>query len=207
MTRIGLLSLAASVLLIGCDLPEMNGSSEEIVINVEAPLRSARIRSYTGFFDGPWHQEIWVELEQGVDLAEVIDLSVFAGLRPGMGLDDATAILGPPGSRRNDYREDEWSYWLTEHGTVELACREDCSGLLCTDAYWDLHARLDEYSPPTLFHPSVAALVAKGEASKPEVEFRAVRLRRPDSREKAGVVLVSRWERSIRWWDGYHRCE
>lgn len=199
--------LLGSMLLIGCDLPEMNGSSEEIVVEVEPPLHSARISSYTGFFPGPWHQEIWVELAEGVELGEVVDLSVFGGVHPGMGLDDAIAALGPPAGQRTDYREDKWNYWTTAYGTVELSCREDCSGFLCTDPYWDLRARPDNFSAAALLHPSVAALVARGEESKPEGEYRAVHLSLWDSEEMAGLVLVSRWERYLRWWHGNQPCE
>jgi hypothetical protein len=198
-------SLVLGPILSGCAVAGC-GSSDEIVVEVEPPLQAARISSYTGWFPGPWHQEAWIRLADGVALGEVVDLSVFGGLHPGMGLAEATAALGSPAGERSDYRGDDWTYWSTGEGWVELSCRRDCSGSDCTDFYWDLRARPNDLSAPALLHPSAVAVVSAGEETKPEVEYRSVRLSSSDYEEHIDLDLVSRWGRYVRWWHGHHRC-
>ena len=191
-------SLLLGLILSGCAVTGC-GSSDDIVVEVEPPLQAARISSYTGWFPGPWHQEAWIRLAEGVELGAVVDLSAFGGLRPGMGIAEATAALGPPAGERRDYRGDEWTYWATPKGWVELSCRQDCSGSNCGDPYWDLRARPEDLSASALFHPSVVAVVSVGEHSKPEVEYRAVHAGLSDYQETVELVTVSRWGRYLRW--------
>ncbi len=188
MKRLG--GTLAILVLVAC------GSHDEIQPEVRAPLGSARISSYTGWFPGPWHQEVWVRLQPRVELSDVADLRVFGPLRPGMSLEEARAAAGEPTGRSTDYRGTVWSHWSNEYGTAQVGCVESCSGSDCFTS-WELQAYPKHRR--RVFDPSVADVVKQAVERKPEVEYRAVHVGTSEHAQTLTLILESQWGEYLRW--------
>lgn len=66
-------------------------------------------------------KEIFITTAEGVSLDSQCDLSGFGGLKPGMNLRQASALLGPPSTHYMEYgRDDVYVFNLDENQSVEI---------------------------------------------------------------------------------------
>ncbi|HYG62674.1 MAG TPA: hypothetical protein VEL74_08835 [Thermoanaerobaculia bacterium] len=182
------------------------GSSEEAELDVAPPLATARISSYTGWFPGPWRQEIWIRLDEGVELSEVAQLSVFGKLRPGMSLGEAVAVAGRPAGQSTDPRGTRWSHWFSGSDSVQVGCVESCSGDDCFSS-WELRAQGSGLSPEGIFIPAIVEILQQAEASRPKVGYRAIHVATQDASHRLTLELPSRRGRALSWGGEMAPCE
>lgn len=182
------------------------GSSEDLSLEVVPPLRSARVSSYTGWFPGPWHQEISIELEPGVAHSQVADLRVFGALRPGMTLDQAESVEGEPDGESVDRRGTRWKTWRNDFGEAQVGCVESCSSSNCASV-WRLRAFPGERAYSSVFNPPISTIVAQAVAQRPTVEYRSVSVDTYKHESKLSLVMESKSEEYLWWATESPECE
>jgi hypothetical protein len=114
---------------------------------LEPPLKSMTMRLDT--------RSLFVALQPGVSLSDVVDLRVFGPFRPGVPLERVSRDQGEPNATRTDYAGRYYGY---SHGDIriEIAHERSVSG----ESVWEQWA---VYAYPTtdkgLFGPSLVKLI------------------------------------------------
>jgi len=146
---------------------------------LDPPLKSMSLRLDT--------RGMFVSLQPGVLLGEVVDLRVFGPFRPGVTLEHVTRDHGKPQTMRADYAGTYYGY---SHGGVriEVAHERSVSG----DSVWEQWA---VYAYPTtdsgLFSASLVKLIEQERPS--EVIVATSDEPRISAEFKAGRVSMIRW--------------
>ncbi len=165
---------------------------------VEAPLLNARVSNYTGWFPGPWHQEIFIRLQEGTSISDVADLRVFESLRPGMSLNEAIDARGEPSQRSRPLEKLSWGIWRNDFGASKVTCVKSCSGSECFTS-WRLHAYPEPKIPAQLFVSQIVEVIRQAEELYPDVKYRAIHIREYAASSSLGLVIESDWEEYMYW--------
>jgi hypothetical protein len=91
----------------------------------------------------------------GSDWAELVDLSLFDGLWPGIQVDEAREILGEPGLHFERLMSDDWVY-ITPNGEITISFADQSSPpFYFIPKRWVLEGRPASNEVASIFHPSV----------------------------------------------------
>lgn len=128
------------------------GRYEEAAIEVTKPFSSASVARSRE------HGTVHLVVDPQHTLEDAAALSRFGALRPGMTVNEAVEVLGPPQRVVTDSFGEQWSVWRLDELEARVGCRFGCSGSPPDHCKWVLEGTLED---PTMMlsHAAKSALV------------------------------------------------
>lgn len=133
-------------------------------------------------------QSIDVQLAETALLQDVVDLSIFGHLRPGMNHREAMAAEGPPESEFRDSEGQLWHVYRPAGVAIHVGCPCIGSGEWDEICVWRLRAPLPDSLVSQFLKSGAISLLQRGRREKPEVGYREISIRTTDG-ERVDLTL------------------
>lgn len=152
------------------------GVHNDMTVPTSFPFSVCRIKTFGWSRSLGLAQEVWVTLDPKASLQDVVDLSIFGSLRPGMSDKEAIQIMGLPSRTTSDRWGETWLSYDRPAGTLTLGCSYESSGDIPDGCTWRLEASTSQSQNDRLFHPELLRFMSIARRVPDEVEWRALHI-------------------------------